>query len=600
MNVWEFYRQRLQQLEQELAVLQQKKSRLEWLRLFTIVAGLTLTWVFRAQGWPVVLLLVLATIISFGWAVARDLANSSLISHTAFLVQLNKTELRALDYDYLSQPDGINYLPPLHPYAQDLDLFGRASLFQFVNRAVSEQGQSTLADWFCKPASPATINERQAAVKELATHTNWRQDLQAAGMSAPLRFQTAARINKWMAEPNSFTGKIFWQVVRFLFPAISIGLVAAYSAGYIPTPPFLFFITVMIALSYLVTRQVMPLHVSLNRIAPELASLSRTIQQIEQGNFQSSELRAQQAIFGTAGHPASARIRSLGRILERLDLKLNFIVHIPLNTLLCWDLQQALALERWKKNNEKNIAGWFSTLGIVEALSSLANLHHNMPDWVFPAITDKPLSFDAVNLGHPLLHPAKRVCSSFRTPGPAHISLVTGSNMAGKSTFLRSIGVNIVLAWAGAPVCASTMSVSYLEIMSSMRIADNLEESTSTFYAELKKLKSIIDAVNEQKPVFLLLDEILRGTNSKDRHTGSAALIRQLIRHQAAGVIATHDLELAQLEKEFPGQLENYHFDVQVEKDELYFDYQLKNGICTSMNASILMRKIGIEELKGD
>jgi DNA mismatch repair ATPase MutS len=175
------------------------------------------------------------------------------------------------------------------------------------------------------------------------------------------------------------------------------------------------------------------------------------------------------------------------------------------------------------------------------------------------------------------------------------MNLITGSNMAGKSTFLRSIGVNIVLAMMGSPVCAKRLTVSPMKIMSSMRVSDNLEESTSTFYAELKKLKEIIDAVYENKKAFLLLDEILRGTNSADRHTGSKALIKQLIQHKAAGLIATHDLELAKLADEFPGSIHNYHFDVQVANDELYFDYKLKRGVCQSMNASILMKKIGIE-----
>jgi DNA mismatch repair ATPase MutS len=201
----------------------------------------------------------------------------------------------------------------------------------------------------------------------------------------------------------------------------------------------------------------------------------------------------------------------------------------------------------------------------------------------------------ATALAHPLIDPARSVSNDFSTQGPAQITLVTGSNMAGKSTFLRSVGVNMVLAFMGAPVCAGSMRLSPFRIMSSMRIKDNLEESTSTFYAELKKLKSIIDAVNAHEPAFILLDEILRGTNSHDRQTGAIALVRQLIRQQAIGIIATHDLELAALEKEYPGSLHNYHFDVKVSGTEMYFDYLLKPGICRSMNASLLMQKIGIE-----
>jgi len=202
---------------------------------------------------------------------------------------------------------------------------------------------------------------------------------------------------------------------------------------------------------------------------------------------------------------------------------------------------------------------------------------------------------NAKGLGHPIIPEEKLVRNSFSTEGVNQMNLITGSNMAGKSTFLRSVGVNIVLAMTGSCVFAKSLTLSPMKVLSSMRVSDNLEESTSTFYAELKKLKEVIDAVYNNEKVFLLLDEILRGTNSADRHTGSKALIKQLIHHSAAGLIATHDLELAKLADEFPGRIHNYHFDVQVANDELYFDYQLKRGICRSMNASLLMKKIGIE-----
>jgi DNA mismatch repair ATPase MutS len=339
----------------------------------------------------------------------------------------------------------------------------------------------------------------------------------------------------------------------------------------------------------------LPLHSRLSRIAPEAATLSNSIAWIEQFNCNSIYLQQVKKIFDHPSHKASGQIKSLGRILERLDYRLNFIVFIPLNTFLFWDLQQVFALEKWKENNRHTISDWFKGLAEMEATCSLANCSFNHPEWAFPVFSEKDAVFEAAELGHPLLPPSKRIDNSFFTSGKGQLNLVTGSNMAGKSTFLRSIGVNIVLAMAGAPVCARSLQLSPLKVMSSMRISDNLEESTSTFYAELKKLKEIIEAVNRNEKVFLLLDEILRGTNSADRHAGSKALIKQLIHHQAAGVMATHDLELAKLATEFPGNIQNYHFDVQVANEELFFDYKLKQGVCQSMNASILMKKIGIE-----
>jgi DNA mismatch repair ATPase MutS len=254
-----------------------------------------------------------------------------------------------------------------------------------------------------------------------------------------------------------------------------------------------------------------------------------------------------------------------------------------------------MALSRWRKTNKERLPRWFETIAEIEVVNSLTTLHFNNPDWCFPQFSDAHFNYSAKSLGHPLLPATQRVTSDFDLHGGAKIGLVTGSNMAGKSTFLRSLGLSVVLAQIGATTCALELQLSPVKLMSSMRIADNLAENTSTFYAELKKLKSIIEAVNRHEKIFILLDEILRGTNSLDRHTGSEALIRQLIHQNAVAVIATHDVELADLQKQFPDALENYHFDVQVEGEELYFDYKLKHGVCTSLNASILMKKIGIE-----
>jgi DNA mismatch repair ATPase MutS len=299
--------------------------------------------------------------------------------------------------------------------------------------------------------------------------------------------------------------------------------------------------------------------------------------------------------FANESMPASAGIARLKQILDRMDLRFNLVLVVPLNVLLLWNIQQALSLDKWKSAYDQRVRKWFNSLGDWEALASFGVLRFNQPEWVFPTVVPDHFFIKATTLGHPLIAPQKRVNNEIDIEQKAAVMLVTGSNMAGKSTYLRSIGINIILAMAGAPVCAKTFECSAVQLMSSMRIADNLEESTSTFYAELKKLKTIIEKVNEKSPVFILLDEILRGTNSLDRHTGSKALIKQLIAKEAAAVLATHDVDLAALQSEYPSHIFNYHFDVQVNGEELYFDYQLKPGVCKSLNASILMKKIGIE-----
>jgi DNA mismatch repair ATPase MutS len=332
----------------------------------------------------------------------------------------------------------------------------------------------------------------------------------------------------------------------------------------------------------------------LSKIIPELQSFLPALKMMEQTSFTSKFIDDKKKLL--QGHiPASAQIAGLKKILDRLDYRLNPVVHIPLNIFLLWDLQQALALYKWKKTNTVQAERWYDVLGEMEALSSLATLAFNRSEWVFPEVTDHWFEMECRQAGHPLIHPSKLVLNDFSLAGSPQIALVTGSNMAGKSTFLRTIGANTILAMAGAPVCAEYMKLPVTKVMSSMRITDNLEEETSTFYAELKKLKWILESVQKKEKVFLLLDEMLRGTNSLDRHAGSEALIRQLMQEGAVGIIASHDVELSKLENEFPAQMGNYHFDSAVVQEEIIFDYKLKEGICTSTNATLLMKKIGIQ-----
>jgi DNA mismatch repair ATPase MutS len=311
--------------------------------------------------------------------------------------------------------------------------------------------------------------------------------------------------------------------------------------------------------------------------------------------FVSPLLQRLQQDIKANGEAAAPQIKAIKTILDRFDLRISILGFLFLNPFLLWDVRQMIALNNWKKKNQEALGEWFAAVAQMEVLHTLATLSFNHPDWCVPSFSQQPFVLEGEDIGHPLIPAAARVNNDFSLQGKPKIGLVTGSNMAGKSTFLRSLGVNVVLAQMGAPVCAKQMTLSPMKLMSSMRIADNLSENTSTFYAELKKLKSIIEAVNQKEPLFILLDEILRGTNSMDRHKGSEALIHQLVRQQAVAIIATHDLELAKLEQLHSGILENYHFDVQVAGEELYFDYRLKHGICNSLNASILMKKIGID-----
>lgn len=590
-----FYKQRINDLNIKLNNLLKRKQLLGWTRFSILATTALLIWLFSSYGILVSAIIFLLGLVVFLFAVRKDLANKDAISHHERLITINEQELLYLQHKYTHQKDGSEFYKDEHPYAGDLDIFGRASLYQYINRTHSQQGNQLLADWLLAPASPDVIQARQKAAQELMQQTNWRQELQAHGSSSTITIATEKKMEEWLKEGNQFIDKKTWQILAYMLPVIATGTLICFLFDVITYQLFLQSLLVFTIIAFAITRMIIPLYRKLNKITGQMEVLSNSIACIEQADFKDPLLVQLKHQFHSGSNKASQQILQLKNIFNRFDYRLNPVVFIPLNIFLLWDLQQVLQLEKWKQKNNQQINHWFAALAELEAINSIATLGFNHPHWSFPQIkTDEP-TFVAEQLGHPLIDDQKNVLNDFSTIGKEQINLITGSNMAGKSTFLRSVGINMVLAAMGAPVCAKQLTVTPLKVMSSMRIKDNLEESTSTFYAELKKLKQIIDAVNNNDAVFILLDEILRGTNSNDRHTGSKAFIKQLLHHKASGILATHDLELANLAHEFPAGIHNYHFDVQVNVDELYFDYKLKRGICQSMNASILMKKIGIE-----
>lgn len=595
MQPREFYTKRIVDLKARLTTLNKRKTLLAWLRLITIIIIIVCWYFLYPLGFMYVLLPVFILAVLFTRLIYADLKNKSHIEQTKFLISINEAELKALQHDYLKFEDGNEFKLKEHFYANDLDIFGHASLYQYINRTNSEMGNATLAKWLLQPANKETIIQRQEAIKELKGLHEWRQHLQALGAGKKIQAATKTRLQLWFQEKEQFIKNKAWQVLQYLMPAFIITaiilnileLLSGYTRNYC--------LLIAAISAFYIYKKVTLIHQQVSKITEELEVLTGSIQLIEETNFKSEYLKRLQNQFKNQNSNASLKLEQLKKILERFDLRYNPVVFIPLAIIMQWDLQQAIALEKWKNKNHADVINWFNALGEFEALNSLAILSFNHPYWCYPEIKDDHFFIEGKNIGHPLIATEKCITNPIHINKAGELMLVTGSNMAGKSTYLRSIGINTVLAMAGAPVCASSFSISPVQVISSMRIADNLEESTSTFYAELKKLKTVIEKVNGNEKIFILLDEILRGTNSFDRHTGSAALIKQLVKHHAAGIVATHDIELAALKKDFPANILNYHFDVQVSNDELYFDYKLKDGICNSMNASILMKKIGIE-----
>ncbi|HEY0751883.1 MAG TPA: hypothetical protein VGD26_12050, partial [Chitinophagaceae bacterium] len=380
-----------------------------------------------------------------------------------------------------------------------------------------------------------------------------------------------------------------------IYPVITLGLLTATIMGYIPFAIFMVLYIVFFIIAGSFSRKAGAGYSDLNGIIKEVETLSGLVKWIEEKSFRSPLLQQLQSRIKQDDEPAHKAIFHLKQILDRFDLRHHILGPLFLNPFLLWDLRQMLALDGWRNRHKTVVPEWFHTIAEAELLNSLSSFSFNDEETCWPVFKEAHGSFHAAEMAHPLIPKSKQVTNDFTLDGKGKIALVTGSNMAGKSTFLRSVAVNIVLARMGAPACCNLLELSPLELMSSMRVSDNLNENTSTFLAELKKLKSIIEAVNAHRPVLILLDEILRGTNSHDRHLGSEALIKQLVKQQAMAVVASHDLELTKLEDQYPTNIENYHFDVEVQDEQMYFDYKLKHGVCKTVNAYLLMKNIGIE-----
>ncbi len=591
-----FYTKQIEDLKAKLRMINQKRQRIAWQRLFTVLLCFFVvygTWNVAAV-WIIVAEIVIGLTV-FLLIVSKDADAKNEMTNSQQLITINEKEINILNHNYQQYETGEAFLPDHHIYAEDLDIFGKASLYQYVNRCTTQQGKQLLASRLLYPLSKQQIESEQQAIEEIKNKTGFLQQLQAYGLANPLFLSTEKKINEWLQSPLLFTNKK-WSWLAAFFPFFTIAFLFLYMIDIVPAGLFYLVLFGCYLFSFFISSKINSTYELLSHSARQTETLQKQLSLIENESFTSEKmLRLQQQLVSGLGSQTSAEIKKLYKVLNRFDIRLNHFAFFFLNTLFLWDLQQLLSLNKWRRQNSKNVASWFSVMAETEVSSSFGVLAFNKPGWCMPVVTNEFFRCNGENLGHPLLPEEKRVDNSFSLNGKGKIGIITGSNMGGKSTFLRSLGINIVLAFAGAPVCAESFSVTVVKLMSSMRIADNLAESTSTFYAELKKLKAIIKAVNNNENAFILLDEILRGTNSLDRHAGSVALLKQLIQKEAVALIATHDIELAKLELEYPKAIHNYHFDVQAEGSELYFDYKLKTGICRSMNASILMKNIGIE-----
>jgi len=589
-NPKQTYEHRLSGYRETVERLAATESRLTLLRLFLFVVAVALAWPALFTDllpWWVVLVPVLAFVPIVVWHArldrSRELAGRAVLFYERGIARLE-------DRWPGTGSSGEGFRDPDHPYSSDLDIFGRGSLFELLSTARTGPGERTLAAWLLGPTDPETVRRRQQAVTELRGMLDLREQLAIEGDDVRAGVD-ADELVEWARQPPVLTAR--WPVAAAAVLAVTnvATIVAALFEPALWTLA-LFSWTLCAVMVAVFGRRVRQVLAAVERPEQELELLARLLERLESTQFRSPLLVDLRQSLKTHGLPPSRRIGRLARLVDMIESRRNMIFH-AIASLLLLGTQFAFAVERWRAACGDGVERWLAAIGEIEALSSLAAYAYEHPDDPFPEILDGESSYVATGLGHPLL-PSGGVRNDVELGGGRSLLLVSGSNMSGKSTLLRSVGVSTLMALAGAPVRAERLSLTPMAVGAAMRVSDSLQEGMSHFYAEIRRLRQILE-IGEAAPTLLfLLDEILHGTNSHDRRIGAEALIRGLIEQGSVGLLTTHDLALARIAEELEPHATNVHFEDQLDGERIVFDYRLRPGVVQRGNAVALMRAIGL------
>ncbi|QPH39054.1 MutS-related protein [Pedobacter endophyticus] len=545
------------------------------------------------NGWRILVQIgLIVPIVVFVIIVRKQSILDRKIEYQKQLLWVYQNEWNVINGEQNGYDNGSKFESESHPYTSDLDIFGQSSLFALVNRCNTVVGNLLLAQKLANKTDPSAILMRQEAILEIhdkIQHTfDFRANLHAhdAGKIEQIKEQLKFKLGEQLAFVRGPLLKSYVAIAPF----ISLVLIAA--ALFFSTifwKLLVLFLVGHIGLNVMLNAKINLVFYSFGGSSNLLNSYASAIRWAETQDWKSNYITK---LFDSRV-PVSREIKSLSKVIQNFDARLNILVGGILNGLFLWDLRCCINLDKWHRSSSSDVVSGLNHLGDFEELISFATTAYNQPDWCMPEITDQ-FALAAEALGHPLISPNIRVNNSFGVETAPTVDIITGSNMAGKSTFLRTLGINMVLAYAGAPVCAKKMRLSVFALNTYMRIKDSLNESTSTFKAELNRLKMILDHVVNDKDTFVLIDEMLRGTNSRDKYLGSKVFVEKLIAEKTPALFATHDLQLADLKEDHPKTLRNFHFDISIIQGEMKFDYKLKQGPCSTFNAAILLKEIGL------
>ncbi|UZH56818.1 DNA mismatch repair protein MutS [Salinimicrobium tongyeongense] len=582
-----FYHAQIEKYRSQLNAAARKLGFSSLLRLLVFLAIVFAVYAFWGNTTAVVAT-VLAGIIIFVLLVTRHSDLRYERDKFRELIKINETELQVLKRDFQHLPTGSEFSDPQHPYSQDVDLFGKASFFQYLNRTSLAEGKEKLARLLLSN-NIDNIHLKQEAVKESAEKADWRQNFSALATLVKTETRTAT-ITGWLNGYKHFVpGFMKW--LPWVFSGISGVVIAAFFLDLIGGIELALWFFAGLLITGFFLKRINLLSSSVSKVQDTFHQYYQLLGLIENTTFSSQLLKVQREQIISEKNKASAILKQFSKAIDSLDQRNNMIFGVFGNGFLLWDLRYSYKLEQWIKDHGQVVPKWFEVIEFLDAYNSLGNFAFNHPNYVFPELHHDSHIAKATSLAHPLLDPEKRVANDFAIE-KEQFFIITGANMAGKSTFLRTVSLQILMGNVGLPVCATSCHYTPIKLITSMRTTDSLTDDESYFFSELKRLKFVVDEIKTDK-YFIILDEILKGTNSTDKAIGSRKFIEKLVGSQSTGIIATHDLSLCEVSEELP-QVKNYYFDAEIINDELNFDYLFKKGICQNMNASFLLKKMEI------
>ena len=592
-NTW--YTQRIDETLRQLSQTKTQINRISLLRVLLFVAGFAGLILFYRSGTWAVVLTVCCTFLPFFILVKVHNRLYFRKEQLETQLKLNQDELKGLEGDYSVFDEGREFIDAGHPYSYDLDLFGRKSLFQALGRTCTHIGKQTLATWMQHHLTEKTaIETRQESIRDMSRRMEFREAFRVTGSINRGADSDEEEISRWSRTPSVLQHLWWVKLCLWAVPSINILLLALGLLNILSLSWFGMMFTVFVILSFGLIQRVTLIQESYGKKLKTLNRYARLITLAKGETWQAPALRELTDKLDIDGHSPAEALTQLSKELDRLDLRNNQLLYVILEGSMFFQLRQIVRIERWKARYGKYLMGWLEAVGELDALCSLGTFAYNHPAYTYPTITNQPFCFLARNMGHPLMPEAQCVKNDATIPSRPYFLIITGANMAGKSTYLRTIGVNYLLACMGCPVCCESLTLYPAHLITSLRTTDSLSDNESYFFAELKRLKRIIDLLNKGQELFIILDEILKGTNSADKQKGSLDLIRQFMRLKADGIIATHDLLLGTLADQFPEYIRNYCFEADIKDNELTFSYRLREGVAQNMNACFLMRKMGI------